>query len=178
MENPYYEQFKLVEETNSHKGQQWFGDRQRLVEHYGWAIPSEKVIKYMAECFDDIADVGAGEGYWASLLSEQGVNVKAVDPDSGSKWYNVENALAEDISHYIKDSPTLLVWPPVNDDLAARVLQYEPSHMLYVGEPRGGVTANDEFFDLLDKRYGCVKKMDIPSFAGVDDKFYHLVRKL
>jgi len=46
------------------------------------------------------------------------------------------------------------------------------------GETRGGCTASDAFFDLFTDLYHPVKKIELPSYVGVDDNFYHAVRKV
>lgn len=48
----------------------------------------------------------------------------------------------------------LMSWPPMNEDLAAKALETMRTvnakcHMIYVGEEKGGVTADDNFFDIL-----------------------------
>lgn len=177
-ENQYLQEYESLNETHSFKGQQWFGKRQELVEEYGWSIPNEEVLTYIANAFSEIAEIGAGEGYWASLLDKRGVTVHAFDPETEQTWYDVRRASLDTVENYVEDNPTLLVWPPANDSLAVDVLDARPSHLLYVGEQRDGCTANDEFFDRLTNEYEPVHKVELPSYVGVDDNFYHCVRKL
>jgi hypothetical protein len=174
----YLRDFRLLQETHSYKGQQWFGHRQELVEEYGWAVPNEDVLEYISNAFSRITEVGAGEGYWAKLLSERGTRVEAFDPNTSQQWYEVVSHELEDIPTYVEGNPVLMVWPPANDGLAREVLEHRPSHVLYVGETRGGCTASDEFFDVLTDWYSPIEKIELPSYAGVDDNFYHLVRKV
>jgi len=178
MWNPYKEEFDELQETHQFKGQQWFGKRKDLVEEYSWAIPNEEVLLYVSE-FDDIVEVGAGSGYWAKCIEEAGGSVQAFDIDPPEEtWKAVSDADVIDIRHYMRDGVLLLVWPPANDMMAAHALTDCPNHVLYVGEPRGGCTANDVFFNHLDDEYGLVAKIDLPSYAGVNDDFYHYVRKV
>jgi len=176
--NEYLKEFRLLQETHSYKGQQWFGHRQELVEKYGWAVPSEEVLEYISSAFSEITEIGAGEGYWAKLLSEHDVKVHAFDPASEQEWFNVVNYRLSDVENYVEDNPVLMVWPPAGEPLAHDVLECQPSHVLYVGETRGGCTASDEFFDAFTDLYHPVKKIERPSYVGVDDNFYHAVRKV
>ncbi|CAM9339292.1 unnamed protein product, partial [Phaeothamnion confervicola] len=51
---------------------------EELVRRYAWAIPDERAIQAAAE-FSPIVEIGAGGGYWASLLRARGADVKAYD---------------------------------------------------------------------------------------------------
>lgn len=177
MQNEYHQKVSRLQRKQKFKGQQWFGKRKELVEEYSWAVPNNKVLAYIGSAFDTIAEIGAGSGYWAHLLQDFDVDVRAFDKDPSNDWYEVEARTVSQIPNYIEDNPVLMVWPPANDPMAADVLDHRPSHVLYVGEPQGGCTASDEFFEQLNKFYGPVKNIDIPSYAGVEDNFYHYVRK-
>lgn len=174
----YLKEFRLLQETHSYKGQQWFGHRQELVEEYGWAVPNEEVLEYITSAFDRIAEIGAGEGYWAKCITERDTMVHAFDPESDQTWYDVDQKRLSMVENYVEDNPVLMVWPPAGESLAHDVLECQPSHVLYVGETRGGCTASDEFFDLFTDLYHPVKKIELPSYVGVDDNFYHAVRKV
>jgi hypothetical protein len=55
------------------------GERDELVHLYSWAIPNEDALRAIA-AHGPILEVGAGNGYWAQLLTERGVDVLAFDP--------------------------------------------------------------------------------------------------
>lgn len=175
----YYEKFKSLQEESTFRGQTWFGQRKELVEEYSWAVPTEKVVRYIAAFDEEIIEVGAGNGYWASLIEEHGGSVKAIDQTPPDNQYTeVEEAGAHEYHGLYKDTPVLMVWPPYDKEMAASVLRGQPSHVLYVGESRGGCTASKKFFDTIDREYGLVGKIDLPSYMGVHDDFYHYVRKV
>lgn len=183
--NEYQEKFEELRSKHTFKGQQWLGGRKELVEEYSWAVPSSEVLSYLAH-FDEIVDMGAGKGYWSHLLEERGVDVSAYDIDPPDEtWTDVEECCisshggwTEDVIKEICEAPTMTVWPPLGGPVARRIAAIGPPHILYVGESRGGCTASDEFFDQLDKKYGLVGKVDIPSYTGVNDNFYHYIRKV
>lgn len=174
--NEYHEAFEELQEKDTFKGQQWFGERQRLVEKYSWAVPNEDVLLYLAE-FDDLIEVGAGSGYWAARIWEMGGNVRATDAQPPDETYTeVEQAYVDDLD--LEDEAVLTVWPPAGDSMAYMMATQHPAHILYVGEPRGGCTGSSTFFDVLENEYGLVAKIDIPSYAGINDDFFHYVRKV
>jgi hypothetical protein len=174
--NEYHEAFEELQDKNTFKGQQWFGERKDLVEEYSWAVPNEEVLRYLAE-FDSIVEVGAGSGYWAHCINEMGGNIRATDIDPpDERWTTVEQA--DVINLDLNGDAVLTVWPPLDKCVAGYIPTEEPDHILYVGEPRGGCTGDDSFFERLDEQYGLVAKIEIPSYAGIHDDFYHYVRKV
>lgn len=176
--NEYLEEFRALQSENTFRGEQWFGSRQHLVEEYSWAVPGEDVLLYLSN-FCDIVEIGAGNGYWASLLHDEGVTVHASDIDPPEETHHdVEKEDFYQSSPDLSDRAVMLIWPPYDTRLAEDVAREGPAHLLYVGEPRGGCTANDGFFDVLKRRYGLVATIDIPSYVGVNDQFYHYVRKV
>lgn len=179
--NEYRQAFEELQERDTFKGQQWFGERQRLVDEYSWAVPNRDVLLYLAE-FDELIEIGAGNGYWAKCIEEWGGSVEAYDIDVPDETYHEVHE--RDIvtgfrnSGGVYNKPVLMVWPPCDDEMATAVLDQEPSHILYVGEERGGCTATDSFFDGLHKQYGLAAKIDIPSYTGISDNFFHYIRKV
>src|SRR5579883_3024053 len=76
--------------------------RDVLVKKYSWAVPTEEALKTIAKCAP-IVEIGAGSGYWASLLRARGVAVTAYDANpmekggsvftqTGESWTNVLQA--------------------------------------------------------------------------------------
>lgn len=49
-----------------------------LCKKYAWAIPDERALQILAS-FSPLIEIGAGRGYWARLLRDQGVNILAFD---------------------------------------------------------------------------------------------------
>lgn len=175
--NEYHEAFEELQDKDSFKGQQWFGERKRLVEKYSWAVPNEQALLYLSE-FDNITEVGAGSGYWANCIEEMGGSVRATDIDPPDEtWTDVERVGVEDLD--LGEDVVLSVWPPCgHPKVAEKILHQKSPHIVYVGEPRGGCTASDGFFDTVERKYGLVAKVDIPSYTGIHDDLFHYVRKL
>jgi len=174
--NEYHKKFQELQDKNTFKGQQWFGERQDMVEEYSWAVPNKEVLRYLAE-FESLIEVGAGSGYWAHCIENMGGTIRPTDIDPPDEtWTQVEQAGVTKLD--LTDEAVLTVWPPYDDAMASMVAEQHPSHILYVGETAGGCTASDAFFDTIHKKYGVVAKIDIPSYTGVRDDFYHYVKKV
>jgi hypothetical protein len=57
-----------------------------IQEKYSWACPDERALNILAH-FSPIVEIGAGHGYWASLLRKRNVDISAYDilaPPEGS----------------------------------------------------------------------------------------------
>jgi SAM-dependent methyltransferase len=81
--------------------------REVLTSQYAWAIPTEGVIRALAE-LSPICDLGCGTGYWASLLQQAGAEVLAVDaapPLEGANHWHREQR------------PRIWSTPPTHNDL-------------------------------------------------------------
>lgn len=178
MDNPYLEEFEQLQEKSGFRGQTWFGDRKALVEEYSWAVPTREAIQYISAFDDIIYEFGAGCGYWTRLCQEHGAEVEPIDNDPPDEtWTDIIKVDSHAYFDEVENSVVLMVWPPYGEGMAVRVVEQKPAHVLYVGEQRGGCTASDKFFDLVEQEYGLVGKIDLPSYKVVNDDFYHYVRK-
>lgn len=174
--NEYHTQFQTLQDKATFRGQQWFGERQHLVEKYSWAVPNEEAINYLSE-FDELIEIGAGNGYWAYCINNTGGNVQAYDisPPDGT-WTDVAERDVKFMG--VKDNAVLTVWPPCNEYVAGQLPEKKPAHILYVGEPAGGCTGDTQFFEGLSETYGLVAKIEIPSYVGINDNLFHYIRKI
>jgi hypothetical protein len=137
---------------------------------YSYAIPSPETVEWVAEYSDGrpILELGAGRGYWAAQLSRVGLTVHAFELEPPDKtqnisfpqeagqvnvWHPVSDLNSLSLSDY-SDHLLLLCWPPGwGNTMASEALAAFESaggdRLIYVGEPRGGKTADDKFFDDL-----------------------------
>ncbi|WP_412516470.1 hypothetical protein K8Z49_37855 [Actinomadura madurae] len=142
---------------------------------YAYAIPAPQTIEWMAGfCANlPIVELGAGRGYWAGQLAHSGVIVDAYDsepPDMTRNasfpgavgladiWHPVGN-LTEFANRVRPANYALfLCWPPGwGDTMSSEALTlFEDAggeRLVYIGEPKGGKTGNDAFFDALSARW-------------------------
>ncbi|WP_063065936.1 hypothetical protein [Nocardia violaceofusca] len=143
---------------------------------YAYAIPSPETISWVRRFCDgrQIVELGAGRGYWAAQLADVGVNVAAYDSEPPDRTENPSFVRATgqadvwlsvgDLGRFAArgvgraDEVLFLCWPPgwgnamASDALAA----FEANggqRLVYIGEPKGGKTGNDGFFDALNSRW-------------------------
>ena len=141
---------------------------------YAYALPSPETIGWMSRFCGGrrVVELGAGRGYWAGQCSRAGLAVDAYELEPPDKTGNVSFPTVkgqEDVWHPVgsladarldarPDDVLFLCWPPgwgntmAADALAAFELA-GGDRLVYIGEPKGGKTGNDEFFDALSARW-------------------------
>ncbi|MEV0551165.1 hypothetical protein AB0H98_30555 [Nocardia salmonicida] len=145
-----------------------------LQETYAYAVPSPGTLKWIEAMAGGrgVCEVGAGRGYWASMLAGRGIDVAAFDseppevsanpsfpnaPGRRSEWFPVAGLPELEQgweSRRLGARVLFLCWPPGwEDPMSARMLRdYVAAggdRVIYIGEPKGGKTGSDEFFDDL-----------------------------
>ncbi|MFE3957940.1 hypothetical protein ACFXPS_27645 [Nocardia sp. NPDC059091] len=143
-----------------------------LQSAYAYAIPAPETIAWIAtRCAGcPLTEIGAGRGYWAAQLAHAGLTVRAYDtdppnttenpsfppsPGQRSLWHPVGPATPDAAATAGRDHHTLLLcWPPGwGNHMASTALAdfttAGGTHLIYLGEPRGGRTADTAFFDTL-----------------------------
>jgi hypothetical protein len=82
----------------------------RLRREYAWALPDERALRVL-EAYAPLVEVGAGKGYWASLLHARGVDVQAFDAKPPPKTYfNVQEGGPE-VCEHLSDRSLFLCYP-------------------------------------------------------------------
>ena len=145
-----------------------------LQSTYAYAIPSPETVGWIADFCGQlpVVELGAGRGYWAAQLENVGLAVSAYDieppgetenssfPSAGrgeSVWHPV--AGIDDFDASVQaDSVLFLCWPPGwGSTMASQALaNFERaggSKIVFIGEPKGGKTGDDAFFDGLTARW-------------------------
>ena len=141
---------------------------------YAYAIPSPETIEWMSQFCGTrpIVELGAGRGYWARQVSRAGMSVDAYElepPDQienvsfprakgqADVWYAV-SGLDESCLGKRSDYVLFLCWPPgwgntMASDALAAFERAGGDRLVYIGEPKGGKTGDDAFFDALAARW-------------------------
>ena len=170
--------------SNAVKGPFGFSDyraRKEGIRRWGFAIPNAEAIDAIAE-LSPIIELGAGTGYWASLLAEAGAEITAYDKDVPSGDSDNYYAFKHTPLHYevkqgtedvLADSSArtlLLIWPCYNSPFASNCLKrFAGEYLAFVGEGRWGCTADDDFFEELADHWEEVRGVDIPNWDGIHD---------
>lgn len=141
---------------------------------YAYAIPSPETIDWIATFCDGrpLVELGAGRGYWASQLSRTGLVVNAYDVEPPDKFDNASFPRAgqqEDVWHKVSqldelcadglsNSVLFLCWPPgwgntMASDALTMFQRAGGDKLVYIGEPKGGKTGDEAFFDALSAQW-------------------------
>ncbi|MDH6141964.1 MULTISPECIES: hypothetical protein [Kitasatospora] len=135
--------------------------RQELSRIYSWALASRTALDWIGDCLSGrgLLEVGAGSGYWAWLLRNQGMDVLATDAESRTerngwtdrfRYTDVRPGLAAEDTAAHPDRVLALLWPPHRDPMAADALRaYRGPGLLYLGDRPGGICADHAFFTEL-----------------------------
>jgi len=155
----------------------------KLIEKYSWAVPNKKAIKEICK-FGAIIEIGAGGGYWASLIKKAGGNIIAYDNLSTHQlkntkyWFKVKYGSFEKIKQH-KNRILFLCFPPCKSNMAFDCLNnYTGEYFLYIGEELEGCKGNESFFNEIFENWNLIKTIDIPSYGGVFDSLFIYKRKV
>lgn len=139
---------------------------------YAYAIPSPETLEWVSEFCggQPVVELGAGRGYWAAQLTQLGLTVDAYDvepPDAAGNVSFPRTSGQRDSWHVVgnrgdfvertkgrSDHVLFLCWPPGwGNAMASQALaEFEKvggERLVFIGEPKGGKTGDDAFFDAL-----------------------------
>src|SRR3990172_10543074 len=166
--------------------------RNKLVRKYSWAIPNDEALDKIA-LHSPIVEIGAGTGYWASLLKGRGADIKAYDshppnglPGSnpyrhGKMWFSVKRGSFSVLAKH-KNRALFLCWPPYNDPIAYDCLEaYEANGgktFIYIGESSYGCNGDENFHEMLKCKWSLIKMVDLPQWEGIHDNLFIYKRNL
>lgn len=115
-------------------------------------------LQALCSDFKSIVELGAGIGWFGHWLGKYGIRIQAlIDNKSWAEFSQqgyLEIVQTMDSFDYLMLHPEvelfILSWPQ-EDDLAARIWQaLRPGqYLLYIGEDKGGCTADNDFFGLI-----------------------------
>ena len=157
-----------------------------LKQRYSFAVPTDESVRRIAY-YSPIVEIGAGLGYWASLLDEVGCDIIAYDTHPGaenhwieddySPWFEVKECSPDFVPP--ADRALFLCWPPYDITMASDVLsRYKGDTLIYIGESKDGCCADDAFFEALNN-WDCIEYIDLPQLFGIRDSLtiYNRLKK-
>jgi hypothetical protein len=159
--------------------------RDWLAHLYAYAVPNDRALAVLAE-LGPLVDMGAGTGYWAHLLAQRGVDVRAYDvlPPTPAEKAIVEEERGGNAYHgyapafhpvqqghsrmlgkeELSQRALLLCYPPPDSEMAQQcVYNYRGDTMVYVGEWQGA-TATAAFERALVRRFQLTRTVPLPCF--------------
>lgn len=193
IDNPFWEALQAIpkDEYDPREFARYSRDHQtryrdQMVREFSWAIASPDALDFVAEHAPPagLVEIGAGTGYWAYLLSQRGVSVRAYDthPPSQdrqenhwhgntSQWHPVRRSS----SYVAKKHPQralFLCWPPYNTPMASLALSFYQqaggTRLIYIGESESGCTGDQDFHQMLDG-LELAASHAVPQWSGVHD---------
>ena len=176
--------------------------RERMVRTYSWSIPTPQAIKWIAGHARNIVEIGAGRGYWASLLDKAGVHINAFDShvrgdqlqrngwhEPHPMWADKDAVFSDDLYYpVLRGGPTwlrsahngwtlFLCWPPHSSQMASSCLRYyQGDAFIYCG-PLNGACASDAFWKRIDREWSEDDECDIPTWPNQQDRLVLFARK-
>ena len=172
--------------------------RRDYTSRYGFPIVTRKAIDWIKETVKDtnLLEIGAGNGYLATELQNQGFQVNATEPHpAGPANDYAINPRQEGIQPEQYDGlqsldkypgvNLLWSWPQAEDYTADILLNFSGRHFIYIGEPasgqperpESGATGGNRFHQVLQERFELVDKYYIPTFPNIYDSIYIYERK-
>jgi len=138
---------------------------------HAWAVPNKEAIETIIK-LSPVVEIGAGTGYWASLVHDGGGIIDAYDkcPPLTCKnsyhgkvqYYEVKKGGFEVLTRpRYKNWSLFLCWPPGNEMALKSLVNFKGKHVIYAGEWKFGCNATDAFFDSLENRFDAIKQVKI-----------------
>ncbi len=159
-------------------------NRLKLVTKYAWAVPCPVAIDICLR-HSPLLEVGAGTGYWASLIAHAGGDIRATDdPNKRYKhfgarpveYYKITKISELQMIELVKlgRRTVLMCWPNYATPFAfniARAIQPN-KRLIYIGESDGGCTGDDKFHHLLHAEFEQESELRLPQWPGIHDYLY------
>ncbi len=139
-----------------------------------------------------LVEIGAGNGYWASLVKQAGGEIYCYDDFSWKANYQNDSRAGRgecytevqqgNFSALDKhpDCTLFLCWPPYDDSMAFDCLSryqtvrkaagFNSIKLIYVGESEGGCNGDGAFWGLLES-FREIKTIKLPQFWSIHDYF-------
>jgi len=130
-----------------------------------------------------ITELGAGNGYWASLLADKGAAVTALDavPPPEHQQHpaaGVQFGTAESLTEHEGGTLLLCMPPPGEGGCAEEALARFPgARVAYAGEWGSGMTGTRPFHQQLVREFDLEKRLPLPSWPKMRAELFLLRRR-
>jgi hypothetical protein len=153
--------------------------RKAFTRRWGFSIPCREAVETLRD-LGPLVEVGAGTGYWSSLLQGAGCDIIATDPAPRANPHGFETGRytgisplsATDAIEGYGDRSVFCSWPTQGEAWAAEAfaLIHPGLRLALIGTERGGLTGSTDLFDLLDAGFAVEREVAIPLFPQVNDR--------
>lgn len=156
--------------------------RRKWNTHFSFAIPSFDILEEIS-LYTPIIEIGAGTGYWAYLLKKYfQVDIICYDKMpffnyTRKKWFKVMKGTPKVLREY-SNRTLFLCFPSRKTSMANDSLKYwKGKYLIFIGEYRSGLNANDVFFNRLDSHFTLKTTKDLFNWEGMYNKLKIYQRK-
>jgi len=159
-----------------------FHFRRDFCAGFGWGIPSAVGWRMIAETVSGrkVLELGAGSGFLAACImanvTNKPVSYVATDAMTGqhtftSSYYRVQKRTHKQTLEEHPDADVLILnWPTYGDPWAGEALkEFKGDTVVYIGENWGGCTADDDFFEELEEKWGLQQSECCIQWQGIHD---------
>ena len=155
----------------------WLTFKHAIAAHFAWAVPTTQAVDTIAKHARRVVEIGSGSGYWAWMMEQGGISVRAFDAVLPAfAWHTVEYADATITAEH-PDRALFLCWPPYASPMAATALaHYGGDCLIYVGEWLGGC-AEPVFFSSINAEFTLIDETVLPQWAMRNDRLMVFRRK-
>lgn len=159
----------LTDDSDQSEQEAFYFQRAQYIKEFGFCLLTAECLVILANLFKDkrVLEAGSGSGWLTDQLARRGADIIAADwtdyreSNIDSRGYQIRTVFRLD--HH-GDAVSLLpgqfdiilmVYPNFNKPFAENVANaMKPGQILvFEGEGKGGCTASDEFFEVLDTNF-------------------------
>jgi hypothetical protein len=156
-------------------------DRFSTCFKYSFAVPNQEALNAIAK-YSPLIELGAGSGFWAHLLQQQGVDIIPYDNFNWKEFKHHYTTILEGSESTLLTQPTdknlMLCWPDYDEPFAYNAAKnFRGKYLIYIGEGSGGCTGDEDFHKYLDSDFSVVETIKIPRWAGIRDRLYIYERR-
>lgn len=183
------EENTLIKEIDDNKMEyyiNYYMDMRNFQLNFAWAIPSEyainEIIKFSRK--DKVLEIGSGLGLWCHLLQLNGLDIIGTDNFSShtqkekERFCKIEEISAIDATNkYIDRNVLMTIWPPMSSMVSDALKIFKGNKLIYIGEPEGGCTGDESFFDILEKYWVKIDIIKISQWRGICDGLHIYLKK-
>lgn len=163
-----------------------FDCRMTHIKNLGFSLINSELVDSISYWIGNskVMEVGCGTGHLSASLISRGVNVDSYDNFVGdygidiykNQYVNVINKHITDINFSNYDV-ILMCWPDFDNDMSKLVVDNmkKGQCLIYLGENKGGCTANSDFFETVNKKFELLEDITDNlneyhiSFMGIHD---------
>jgi len=179
-----FKYLKLTSSVNPQKRVKAYALRKKLRKRFSYAIPNKRAIEKICE-LSPIVEIGAGNGYWANLVENNGGKVVCYDkkPNPKKNGYSDRNSAFHNIKRGDESSVKLhsnktlfLCWPDDfnqesgwSDKVLKNYIDSGGNKIITITEGKGGAAGCDNFFEILETKTMRTDLIEIPTFPNLKD---------